>query len=154
MKNLRLLSLLFIIAFVTVFSACKKDDDKKPASREDMLTGKRWKMTSATVDPALFGITDWYAQMEACDKDDYTEFKKGGQAIFDQGAQVCDGEPQTQTGSWVFNGDQTKITVTEPDSGPITYDIIELTNSSIKVKYTEKGSDGINYTFTATYAKM
>lgn len=155
MKNFKVQFLLAALAFMTVFSACKKDDEPNGKTKEDLLTGKKWKLTAATVDPAIFNINDWYAQMEECSKDDYIEFKKGGQAVFDEGTVRCTGEPQTQTGSWIFNADQTKLTVSDPDEDPITYDIIELNDNTMKAKYSDRDPDtNINYTFTFTFSKI
>lgn len=155
MKNFRLQFLLVAFAFLTVFSACKKDDEPSGKTKEDLLTGKKWKMTAATIDPAILGISDWYAQMEECEKDNFTEFKKGGQAVFDEASNRCDGEPQTATGSWIFNSDQTKITITELNEDPITFDIVELNDNTLKIKYSERDADtNINYTISASYTKI
>jgi hypothetical protein len=152
MKNFRLL--IIALAFTSVFTACKKDDEPKVNPKEEALTGKKWKLATAIINPAILGTNDAFDLLEDCDKDDFTEFKRGGQVVFDQGPLRCDGEPQTQTGTWSFNSDQTKITVNEPGEDPITYDIIELNNNSVKVKYSEVLPDNIKYTFTATYQKM
>jgi hypothetical protein len=156
MKKFNLQFFFLALAFVTLFSACNKDDDETPISKEDLLTNKKWRTTAFTIDPAIFGISDLYAQYEDCDKDDFMEFKKGGQLVRDEGASRCDSsDPQTLTGTWIFNGDQTKITVNDPNLGTYTADILELTDNTLKVQFSIKDNDsGINYTFRSTQVKM
>ncbi len=156
MKNFNLPILFIALAFVTLFSSCDNDKDEVAVSKEDLLTGKRWKTTAFTIDPALFGFTDLYAQFEDCDKDDYMEFKKGGQLIKDEGSTRCDSnDPQTILGTWVFNGDQDKITVSDPDLGTYSVEIIELTSTTLRVQYSIRDEEsGVNYTFKSTLVKM
>jgi hypothetical protein len=156
MKKFNLQFLLIMLAFVTVFTSCDKDDDETPISKEDLLTNKKWRTTAFTVDPAYFGISDLYAQYEDCDKDDFMESKKGGQLVRDEGASRCDSsDPQTLTGTWIFNGDQTKITVNDPEIGTYPADVLELTNNTLRVQFTIRDDDsGLNYTFKSTQVKM
>jgi hypothetical protein len=134
-----LLSLTFMI------SACKKD--KVVSSKTSLLTAGSWKMTAFTIDPAYpiydsnFNITgyttDMFATMDACDKDDTHLFKVDYSVVTDEGATKCDpANPQTTTGTWSLNSDETVITITE-DGVSQTATLLELTSSVLKFKTTD-----------------
>lgn len=143
--------LFLLVALTMAFGACKKDDDK---SNSEKLVDKNWNLVSLTSDPAInFGgvsITDLYAQLDACNKDDLTIFKTGGTVNYDEGATKCDpSDPQTTTGIWLLNSDQTIITI-DGDS----WTILELNDSQLKVKFTtDFFGNGVNTTLTATFQK-
>jgi hypothetical protein len=142
--------LLIFSALILVAFSCKKD---KSESNTDKLTGKYWIATAITIDPAInlggTQISDWYAQMDACEKDNLQKFDKNGIYTFDEGASKCDvADPQTTTGTWAFNTDETVISVTDVD-GTYSYTIIDLSSSTCKFKYSEV-FNSITYTFTVT----
>ncbi|MBD0258763.1 MAG: lipocalin family protein [Cytophagales bacterium] len=160
MKTQKFALLIAIFSLFTLAS-CDKNKDPKAKSKEDMLTEKKWKTTAFTINPGILDpesgtvITDFYAQYDDCDKDDYVQFMKNGQFISDQGATRCDAsDPQTETGTWVFIGDKTKITITSSGSS-YTADVLELTDNNVKLQYTVKNPNtGVNYTFSETLTKM
>ncbi len=153
-KSWLLLGLIFV--FITL--SCKKDDP----TRVELLTGKNWKLVGCTIDPAVnVGgtlISDYYAQMSDCDKDDLYNYKENGSMTRDEGGARCNtNDPQTYMGQWAFNSDNTILTITityGANSVTESHTIIELSKSSSKTKYTQLldlGSGSINYTFTNTY---
>lgn len=125
-----LLSLSF--SLLLILSACKDDDDPK-ASKTELLTAKSWKMTKVKA----MGVE---GEPDACDKDDTYTYNTDKSYKQDEGATKCDSDdPQTLTGTWSFNSSETIITSTVVESGiSISYDqeIIELSSSTLKVKYT------------------
>lgn len=145
MKKFFLLLTVFVLFGV---AACKKD--KSPT---DLLTGTDWQMKGWTVTPPIFGITDYYANAEACEKDDFLRFNKNGTVVFDEGATKCDAaDPQTETSSWAFNSNETEITFDLNDD-PTTFKIKELTEDTFKLETSfedDIDEDGVNETFTFT----
>lgn len=152
---MRKINLLLIVSLFLATLSCKKDD---PPTKKDLLTGKNWILTAETVSPAIdyngILITDLYAQMDDCDKDDISKFNANGTYTFEEGATKCDvnGPQIFDAGTWVFNSDQTILVLTSPSDGTINVEIIELTSTKIITKQ-EMTLDDINYTITDTYQK-
>ena len=154
MKKLR--PVLFLMAVLVGLLSCKKDD-KTSLTKTEMLTGKYWITTSMTVSPAVMvagtPITDIWAQADACSKDDLQKFDTPNLFTADEGATKCDvNAPQTTTGTWSFNSDQTVISVTQ-GTDTYSYNIINLSESEFKASYQELsdlGAGSLNYTFTYT----
>jgi len=144
-------SLLLLVTLTLTLGACKKDDDK---SNSEKLVDKNWNLTALTSDPAItFGgvsFTDLYAQSQDCDRDDLTIFKAGGTVNYDEGATKCSqSDPQTTTGTWVLNTDETVLTVDGE-----SWTILELNDNQLKVKYTDDFfGNGFNTTLTATFQR-
>jgi hypothetical protein len=143
--------ILFLVSVLAIaVSGCKKDDDP---SNTDKLTGKAWKVKSITVDPAIsFGgtlITDIFSQLDDCDKDNTSTFNADKTYLDDEGATKCNPlDPQTTSGTWAFNSDETVLT----QDNTISYTILQNDGNILKLKYSEE-IGGVNYTFTLTYGK-
>lgn len=163
MKTKNSIIALCLLVAGMAFSGCSdKKDDPAPTTpapeptKTELLTGKNWKLTAMTSDPAInWGtggamVTDLYAQMSACDKDDISVFNVNNTYTDDEGATKCDpADPQTTSGTWVFNTTQTIITLDGTDS----YNIEALSSSSLKIN--QVYNDGTtNYTFTMTFTKQ
>jgi hypothetical protein len=152
---MRKLNFLLIVSLCLATFSCKKDD---APSKKDLISGKNWMLISETVSPAInfngILITDLYAQLDDCTKDDISKFNANGTYTFEEGATKCDvNDPQVfDSGTWVFNSDQTILVLTSPSNGTINAEIIELTSSKI-VTSQQSTIDGINYTVTDTYQK-
>lgn len=164
MTTIKLSSLCLGLAFVgssLFFTDCKKKDkDPEPEptpapapTNTEKLTGKNFKLTAATVEPALGGYTDLYQQMDDCEKDNLLRFDTPNVYKEDEGATKCaTNDPQTTTGTWVWNTDETILTTTS-GSENTSFSVLTNDGSTLKVKYTEKvGST--NYAVTFTYAKQ
>ncbi len=147
------LNLLLIASLVLVTLSCKEDEDP---SKKELLSGKNWVMVSQTVSPAInFNgtlITDLFAQMDDCSKDDISKFNSNGTYTMEEGATKCDvNDPQVfDSGTWVFNSDETILVLTSPINGTINAEIIELTSSKCVISQ-EETLDGIVYTITNTF---
>ena len=152
---MRKINLLLIVSLFLVTLSCKKDEEP---SKKELLCGKNWILTAETVSPAInFNgvlITDLYAQMDGCTKDDISKFNTNGTYTFEEGATKCDvNDPQVwDSGTWVFNSDQTILVLTSPAIGTVNAEIIELTSSKLLSARNET-IDGIKYTITDTYQK-
>jgi hypothetical protein len=144
--------LLGIVLAMFVLGNCKKDSNP---SKTEMLTGKSWMVTAWTVDPAYpingTTVTNWYAQMDACEKDDIVNFKSGGTYTIEEGATKCyDGDPQVyETGTWTFNSDETIIVMTPNGDTPVSCTIVSLSSNTLKISYQET-DNYIKYTDTKT----
>lgn len=135
-----------------VFSSCKKDDDP---SKTELLTNKNWVMTAATVDPSIAvpggGTTNnWYNQMAACLKDDIMNFKADKTFTLDEGASKCNvGDPQTLSGTWIFNPTETVVSITRNGS-TMSFTIKSLTGNKMVGSY-QTVNGGVTYTVEETY---
>jgi len=159
---------VFCIGFAFIltglfFTACKKDKKDPepvpanptpaPQTNTQRLTGKNFKMTALTVDPPILGITDLYSQLEDCQKDNLIRFDEPNVFKEDEGTTKCNtNDPQTETGTWVWNTDETIIT-TNMGTETLSYTVVTNDGNTLKVKYTEEIS-GTKYTVTATYTKQ
>ena len=159
LKTFGLLSLVLIIGL----SACKKDESTPatPASKTptEYLTAGFWKTTAMTIDPGInFNgtvITDFYAQMPACSKDDITRFNTNGTITDDEGATKCDAnDPQTTNdGTWVMSADNASVTINYPDEDPITFVFSTLNETTLSGTYTvvaDLGAGPLTYAYTVT----
>jgi Lipocalin-like domain len=146
-------ALLFALAALPLFVACKKDD---PKTKTELLTDKNWQLKAATSDPGFpvngTTVTDYYGQLGQCSKDDIERFEKPNVYKFDEGANRCSGQSQTTVGTWVFSSDESKITITDA-SGSQTAEILELSDNTMKLKFQIPGANVI-YNITATYSKI
>lgn len=153
----RITSLLMIGLLVLVAFSCKKDSE----SKTDKLTGKWWINTAMTIDPAIniggTPITDLWGQVPACSKDDIQKFESNGVYTFDEGTTKCStNDPQTTTGTWSFNSDETVVSVTTTGANgteTYSYTIVSLDSDKLVAKFSEVadyGSGPLTYTYTVT----
>ncbi len=159
-KTLRLMGLISLV--VIFMSSCSKDDDNPTESTKtvnEYLTAGNWKVTALTIDPGVningVVLTDFFAQMPSCTKDDLTKFNSNGTITDDEGATKCDpNDPQTTNdGTWVLSADNTSVTMSYPGEDPTTVVISQLDGSVFKGTYTlveNFGSGLLSYTFTVT----
>jgi hypothetical protein len=153
--QIRTFFIMLLSGLILAGTSCSKDEDEK--TNKDLLVGKDWKMTALTINPAVNSMTDFYAFLPACTKDDLTKFNSDGTVNFDEGALKCDsGDPQTTYGTWSFNADQTVLSVTA-DGLTEAYTISELTETSLKFSYTmvDDLGEGIKtYTLAVIFTKQ
>lgn len=135
--------------FLAVVS-CKKDDEK--TTTELMTHSDGWIIVAATVSPPIVdpttgtSISDFYAFMDDCDKDDVMYLKTDGTYIQDEGSTKCDpSDPQTTTGTWSLSADGKTMTI---DSD--TYTLISVSKSEMKVSTQLDLGTGTTYTITMT----
>jgi hypothetical protein len=99
--------LLLLICFCLFLSACGDDDDSP--SREEMLMNKQWVVSAFTITTPLT-IIDYYNTFQACQKDNFVEFRSGGVLYIDEGATKCNlSTPQNAQGTWALNGDILRV---------------------------------------------
>ena len=154
---------LISLATLLVFGSCSKDNDEDnpPAkTKTELLTAGFWKVTAITIDPGIiFGttvITDFYAQLLDCEKDDLMKFETNGKITDDGGATKCDpNDPQTTSeGTWVFSANGESVTVSYPGDDPVSFEIITLNETTLSGVFTvieDFGSGPLTYAFTQTF---
>ncbi len=141
-----------ILGLLIFFSSCKKEKTK-----DELLLGD-WRMNALTADPpqVVNGvvITDWYSQLEDCDKDNYYTFNSNKTYKFDEGATNCDSlDPQNISGNWQFLNNETELRLIY-QSDTATYGLIELDEETLKMSYSGRDSANIMHTFTATFKHL
>ncbi|MFM6982988.1 MAG: DUF5004 domain-containing protein [Chitinophagaceae bacterium] len=148
MKKL-LLSMVLLSLFV---GGCKKEETTVPKSKTELLCAHYWKVVSLTVNPPLdidgTPVSDLLSIMDDCNKDDLVKYNTDKTLIYDEGATKCDpASPQTSSGTWSFNSDETILTEDDEDLS-----LIELNESNLKLKIVQTIAE-VDYTYTITYQK-
>ena len=150
---------LLALAIGLTFAGCKKDSPGTPvptATKADLLTAKKWRVSASTTTTTYNNQTttsDSYASSPACERDDFTQFNANKTATFDEGATRCSStDPQTTSGTWDLNSDQTKLNLTSPDFGGLVvpFDIVALDASTLSLRFTQSASGAastMNITF-------
>ncbi|UYZ58597.1 hypothetical protein [Hymenobacter latericus] len=157
MKKARLLYYSTLLVAGCTFTAC--EDDAELPNKTDLLTGKDWKMTAASVAPGIPDgnggtIRDVYARYPSCRQDDLLRFETPSTLKELSGPSMCTGDVASKTGTWSFSSDQKQLyLVRQGKSTTDDYSVDELTSSSMRLKTTER-SNGVDYTFTYTYARQ
>lgn len=134
-------------------------DEAFEVPHKDLLIRNKWMLVAYTQSPAYNGVTDVFAVMDKCAKDNLYIFKADGSYIFDAGFNKCsESEPQSNVaGTWKFYKDKTgevfdkEIIINA--SGKITNYYIDLiTDSRLKLS-TTMTSGGKMYTLQQTFQK-
>lgn len=146
--------IFFLLSIALFFVACDKDDSG--ASNTDKLTNGQWKIISSVAKFTFNGIeqtVDAFGQLPACQKDNLAEFQADGTLIADEGATKCStNDPQQETGTWEFAQGETHIIVVSDDYD-FDAEILELTDSKLRVKY-ETDLSGIVTTTETVFEKI
>jgi hypothetical protein len=142
------------IGLALFLGACDSDSDN--ASNTDNLTSGQWKLSSGVATFTFNGVqqtVDVYAQLPACDKDNFAEFKSDGTFVSDEGATKCNpADPQQEAGTWSFTQNETHLVVAGGDYD-FDAEILELTDSRMRVKFTED-LNGIVTTTEMVFVKI
>ncbi|MBP6387045.1 MAG: hypothetical protein KA327_10550 [Pseudarcicella sp.] len=106
-NTLKLLFATSIVAMM-VFACSKKEEEKKPITKADLLTAKPWKLLSATVTPGILlngkKTTDLLTtNLYECSLDDMLKFNADGTGLYDQGKYFCYNLPASSKIKWNFN---------------------------------------------------
>ena len=141
-KNIAILC--YSLLAVAIISSCKKDKDDEPQG----IVGK-WKQVSGTYNPTYFGITNYFALYDDCEKDDIIELKANNTWELTEGATKCDpSDPQViASGSYSVNASLTSITMFGETSA------MELSGNTLKTTYTFSDG-GSTYTDVSTYQRQ
>jgi outer membrane lipoprotein-sorting protein len=144
-----LLSLVLLSLFV---GGCKKEETTVPKSKTDLLCAHYWKAISINVNPPIdldgTPVSDLLSIMDDCQKDDLVKYNNDKTVIYDEGATKCyPNSPQTTSGTWSFNSDETILTEDDED-----LTLVELNETTLKLKIVQDIA-GVDYTYSITYQK-
>lgn len=79
-----------------------------------------------------------FSELEPCEKDDLTHFKKDGTAVDDDGATKCDpADPQTESYLWSFLTNETELQLNFGMGDVQVYDILTNDGTTLKIETTE-----------------
>ena len=150
--------LLLSISFLLVRCSNNKDTPKTPA---DLLLGS-WGITGDIYSPAYdyLGngqlVTDAFPLYEACEKDNIYTFNASNAGVLNEGPTKCDPtDPQSTPFTYLLKTNNTVLNISISISGGTfgqDFDILQLDNSTLKLKYTLIES-GVTYTNTQTYTR-
>jgi hypothetical protein len=125
-----------------LLSACEDNNPTPVKSNLEILTSHKWILTSWTVEPALNGLTDLFADQHPCQADDIQTFKKNGLVEIDRGVSKCfPSESQIDTTTrWKIQDNmvilQFKISNTQIQSD--TCELITLTDQKLEYYSSQK----------------
>lgn len=135
MIKLQLKTLCIVLLVFTAFTACKKKNDAK--SKTELLTSSAWLISKYEEKLNSGAYVDDFPNWASCDKDDKTIFATNNVVTYDEGATKCDvSDPQTETGSWAFTENETKLIV---DGETITIEQLDENNLIVVSSYTFSG---------------
>lgn len=129
LKNL----FLMLLVFTFVFSSCSKDDS--PTETANASIEGKWQFTKdGTITNNQEVLTD-YQHTPGCTKD-YTEILTGN-IIKDHYFGTPNCQETIDTGTW--NKNNNSLVLTYPNEPNINGEILELTNTTLKVKFVISG---------------
>ncbi len=156
MKTLKFKFLpMFAFILLFVFASCKDDDDKDPPAKTktELLTSKNWTRTTVTITPAIdydgngTQENDLTPYIQTCDLDDFYRFNSNTSFTREEGPSKCDAnDPQVvYTGTWVWNSDETILTLTPLGQATQQMKVVELSATKMVWNYSFNQA-GVNYT--------
>lgn len=152
MKTIPFFVLLTLAIFT--FSACEKGGDVvDPPSNTELIADGPWELIAQMVDPPVTvngtPVSNEYAQLTDCLKDNIVDFTETGSFTVDEGATKCDAtDPDLfNSGSWSFSDSETIITL-DGASGTEIYNVVSISRSQLVLSQTFTDN---NLNFTRTY---
>ena len=149
------LILFLTIINIIALSSCKKDE---VLSNTELLCRSPWILSASNFNPGIFFenyglITDFYSVLQDCSKDDLWDFNENGNYTVEEGPQKCDPTDPSiiDYGTWAFNSDETIFIITSNIYFTSEYNILELTEQTLKVSSVLVDTLDNVYTWTETY---
>jgi len=150
MKRKLLISNLFALGVLLIFSSCDKEATKIQTNA-DLIIGS-WVLTNAVIDPPDFSTgSDLYATMDDCEQDNVLIFEKPSSYIKNEGTRKCNPATlQNSQGSYAWDSNELVLSLTLENKTK-SYQIHQI-NASTMIK-AEKiefagGERVITYTFS------
>ncbi len=141
---------------LVMMAACKKstnDDDNKSATQK-MLEAGKWQQSAQIASVNHMGVDttiDLYAELDACEKDDFVLFAGNGTAVKDENTDKCAGSAQTVTILWALLDNDTRLALV--DSNPDTFDVA-ITASQMTLTIIKPNTSGEPVTYMSTYQNI
>lgn len=135
--------LVLLLLSLLTLGACKKSEPEVDA-KTALLTGKRWRLTAFTVETISNGfgnVSDTYATSPTCQRDDFTTFNRDKTVVFDEGPTKCiSSNSQTNTSQWEWFDNQATLAYISASgfSGTVKCDVLELTATTLRLRYTNQ----------------
>lgn len=149
----KITSLLMIAIMALVWASCTDKDDPKPdaKSKAELLAAHTWKISSATISPAVDGKTN-LLELIPCYLENTESYSSNGSFVKDEGSNKCGNVEQTRTGTWSFNSSETIIQINYSKSTEIdeSFNILELSDNTFKYSGIYELED-VEYTLTFTF---
>jgi hypothetical protein len=146
MKNMRLLLSLFVLVIpLFLVTACiDKDEGPQPDNRKELLTARPWKMKKVLAND-IINITD-YPEV-AVFKDAQVKFEEDGTYTATRGT-------ETQTGTWAFADNETKLVLNAGTEYEVILEIASLRDNDAKFRTTQDVPNfgRVEFTLEAEYA--
>jgi hypothetical protein len=152
-----------MLAFAIVAIASCKKDETAPSNASTVpvvlsaqdLIAKKWRQVSA-IETYNFapGSTEVFANSNECLKDNITIFNTNGVFSYTAGVLKCNtSEPDLlEGGTWSLTNNNTKLSYTAAGI-PYLNDIVELTGTSLKLRYSNTIPPGV-VTTTKAYVPV
>jgi hypothetical protein len=122
-----------------------------PLTVTQQLTGKDWRLRSASIAAPGQPTIDVYALSQPCSLDDITQYTTPNTVYYLEGPTKCDPlDPQVQTATWGLSTNDTQLSVTA-NGTTNTFTIEELTSTSLILSYSTVQS-GVVATIKTAYA--
>lgn len=147
MKKGTTLVVLVLAFMMTFISSCSSDDDDALNPATASIEGKwNFNKIAEEIDGVKYPEEN-YNDDNGCPKD-FVELKSGGDFVegYYYGLECT---LETSLGAWSKNGAIVTVTL---DGESISYEIISVTNSTLKIKYSET-VDGISYVYKVSFTK-
>lgn len=143
---------LLLNALALALGACTKADPIP--SKTDLLTAKSWRLSGHTSTDFVGGrpvVTDYYALLPLCRKDDFLTFRRDKTILFDEGATKCNPSfSQTSSGQWDWSNFETELNLPTPTGSNLSaiapYKLEELSPTTLHVSFTLAQFMSSNYT--------
>lgn len=147
-------TIMLLMISLLVFR-CSDDDDDQNTQTSNLLLGT-WEVTGDVISPPIdFGtgpVSDLFAIMDPCDKDDLYIIKTGGVGEFNEGPTKCDpADPQTEPFTWSLQNNDKNLIISEGGNS-LTFEIVQLNNTTMILKIQEDIL-GTVYTETINYRR-
>lgn len=143
---------------ISLFAIASCQLQARNAREEEVpFTEKNWQLVSLTVQPAmdwdLDGVpeTDIAAKLDLCERDNGLLFRSNRRVLRFYGAARCDDEAaQKETGNWMYDAMQKRLTVNEENTGPKIYEV--AVSEANRLVLLHRFNDGIlEHEMTAVY---
>jgi hypothetical protein len=146
---------LLLLAISVLVFRCSDDDDDSAVKTSDLILGS-WQTTGDIISPPIDvgagPISDLYAELEACDKDDLYIFKANGVGEFNEGPTKCDpGDPQSAPYAWSLANNDKNLLISQGGT-TLTFEIAQLDNTRL-ILVLKEDYLGTVYTETITYTR-
>lgn len=128
---------------MVLLSACKKDEQNSPTAQK--LQAGKWQISASTLTFGYMGkdtTVDFYSSWRPCEQDDMRVFDKNGKGYSDENTNKCPEDNQVDKFTWELLDKDTKLKSVLSDKRTIIEDILEISDTALKLKSQDSVSSG------------